>query len=362
MRIILTGGGTMGPVVPLLALVQELREDFKIKKQDLNLLWLGTKNGPEKNLIKDYQIPFKHIFHGKFRRYLSFKNLIDPFFIFLGLIQSFFILKKFKPDIILSVGGFVSVPVVWAGWLLKIPTLIHQQDIQPGLANKLMTPFIERITVTFQKSLEDFPKNKTVWTGNPVRKDILQGNKIRAIKFFNLEKDIPTLLIIGGGRGALELNKIVVEALPQLVKFCQVIHLTGKGKILPILNFDSLIARRYRSCEFLKKEIKDAFAIADLIITRAGLSTLTELCFLEKPIIIIPIPNSHQEENARIFEKLRGAVVLSQKNLTPQNLVLEIKGLLTDKRELEKLRRNIKKVMKSNAADNIIQEIYKIIG
>lgn len=347
MKILLSGGGTIGSVSPLIAIFEEIK---KQQPKD-EFLWLATRNGPELKLILGYQIPVKVIFAGKFRRYFSFKNFLDPFLVILGFFQAFFIILKFKPDAILSAGGFVSVPVVWAGWLLRKPALIHQQDVGMGLANKLMAPFAKIITVTFPRSLTDFPAEKTVLTGNPVRPDILTGSKEEGYKNFNLSPELPTILVIGGGTGAQRLNNIVIEALPELSSFCQMIHLTG-GKIEKIVEHP-----RYHGYDFLTEQLKDAYAVADLVISRAGMSVLTELAVLGKPAIIIPIPASHQEQNAIEFFKNNAALLVEEKNLTPAGFLEAIKELLADKVQLENLSRNIKKIMPADAAQKIVKMI-----
>lgn len=355
-KIILTGGGTIGSISPLLELVRALKK----KNQKTKFLFLCPRGGFfEKEIIKSNQIPFTPIFGGKLRRYFAFKNFFDPFFVFLGFIQSFFILSKFKPDIILSAGSFVSVPVVWAGRFLKIPSLIHQQDAASGLANKLMAPAAAKITVTLEESLKDFPKIKTVWTGNPMREEILLGNKEKAIKNFKLKQDLPIILAIGGGTGALALNKLIIQDLPELTKICQIIHLTGKDKN-PLCKLHHSLSN-YHSYEFLTKEMADVYAVADLVVCRAGMGTLTEISALGKPAIIIPIPNSHQEKNAAIFSRKNAAIVLRQKGLTPQSLTYEIKKLLNNREKLRILSKNIKKAIKQGATEKIIEEINKLL-
>jgi len=352
MRIVLTGGGTGGSVTPLLAIAEEIRK----QKSEAKFLFIGTRAGyPEKEMIKNYDFSFCQIFCGKLRRYFSWQNFFDPFLVFLGFCQSLFILKKFKPIFIISAGGYVAVPVVLAGWFLKIPSLIHQQDIIPSLTNKILSPFAKKITVSFEKSLADFPKNKTVLTGNPIRKFILNGDKERAIQKFNLEKNLPTLLVLGGGTGALFINNLIGQILSELTKFCQIIHLTGKDK-LKIENC-KLKINRYYAYEFLTEEVTDAYAVADLVISRAGMNVLSELSVLGKPTIIIPIPDSHQEENAQYFQEKGAALVLDQKELTGEKLLNEIRELLGNKKKQNQLSENIKKIMLTNAAQKITAQI-----
>lgn len=347
MRIILAGGGTGGSVSPLIAISQELKKQLP----EAEFLFIGTKKGvPEKKLCKMYTIPFKSIFSGKLRRYISFRNIIDPFFIFVGFIQSFFIILKFRPRAIVSAGGFVAVPVSFAGWLLHIPVFAHQQDIIPGLSNKLITPFAKKITVSFEKSLNDFPNKKTVVTGNPVRMHVLAGNKERAREIFNLEEKLPTVLVIGGGTGALRINTLIAQIIPDLAQFCQIIHITGNK-----LDKGVYASNRYHQYEFLKTDISHAYAIADLVISRAGMGVLSELATLSKPCIIIPIPNSHQENNAAYFNEHKAGIVLDQKTLTSQVLLDNIHSLVSSDDKRAVLSLNISKLGHSDAAKNIAE-------
>ncbi len=356
MKVFLVGGGTGGSVAPLLAIAEEIKK----KKPEAEFIFIGTKKGqPEKEMIKDYNFHFKQIFSGKLRRYFSWQNFIDPIFILLGFFQSIFLLIKFRPQIIISAGSYVSVPVVLAGWLLKIPSLIHQQDIIPSLSNKILAPFAKKITVTFEKSLNDFPKKKTVLVGNPVREVIFKGDKERARERFDLEKNLPVVFILGGGTGAAFLNNLVWQSLDQLLDFCQIIHLTGKGK-LEIRNWKSEINYRYHLYEFLTEEIADAYAVADLVISRAGMNVLSELAVLGKPAIIIPIPDSHQEANAKYFAGKNAVIVLNQKELTSQKLLNEIRKLIFDEKLKNQLQENIKKIIPFDAKEKIVKEILKI--
>jgi len=349
MKFLLSGGGTIGSVSPLIAIFEE------IKRHDPNaeVLWLETKNGAEHKLIASYNIPTKSISSGKFRRYFSFKNFVDPFFVLLGFFQSLLIILKFKPDLILSAGGFISVPVAWAGWILRKPVIIHQQDVRPGLANKLMAPTAKLITVTFKKSLTDFSAGKTKLIGNPIRADILTGSRERGYNFFQLDSARPTVLIIGGGTGAITLNKIVSESLDGLMNFCQVIHLTG-GKVIEAKKYSN-----YRSYDFLTDQLKNAYAVADLVVSRAGMSVLSELAILGKPTIIIPIPNSHQQDNAVEFFKNNAALMIDESNLNARDFVAAIAEIINDKAQLSNLSDNIKKMMPVDAAKQIVEIIYQ---
>ncbi|MCK4553917.1 UDP-N-acetylglucosamine--N-acetylmuramyl-(pentapeptide) pyrophosphoryl-undecaprenol N-acetylglucosamine transferase [Candidatus Parcubacteria bacterium] len=363
-KILLTGGGTGGSVAPLLAVVEELCE--KGAKPPIgglapcDFLWLGTKCGHEKQMVENARIKFKPIFSGKFRRYFSLRNFIDPFFILAGFFQAFFIILKWKPDLVMSAGSFVSVPVVWAAWLLRVPVLIHQQDARPGLANKLMAPFASVITVTFEKSLKDYGK-KAIWIGNFIRNEFINYkiNKREARQKLNLNNEKPAVLIIGGGTGAVVINKLVEQSLNELIKFCQIIHITGKGKGgLNIANK----CKNYHPFEFMHIDgLIKAFTASDAVISRCGMGVLTELSYLAKPAILISMPDSHQEENAEIFKEKGAAIVLDQKKLTGEILVDNIRKLLGDKILRDKLSENISHVIKRGANEEIREIINDIL-
>ena len=348
-KILLTGGGSGGSVMPLLAVAEELKD------REVEFLWLGTSFGPERDMVERAGIKFRAISGGKWRRYFSLKNLTDIFKIKFGFWQAFFIMLKRHPCLVISAGSFISVPVIWAAWILRVPVLIHQQDIVPGLANKLMAPLARVVTVAFEKSLADYGK-KAVWIGNPVR----QSLKFPISNFqFPINKNSPVALIMGGGTGAEAINKLVAESLSELTKFCNIIHITGKDK--GIRNQESGI-RNYVSYEFLDVEqMAEVMKAADLVVTRAGMGFLSELSYLGKPSIIIPLPDSHQETNAEFFKDKKAAVVIKQKNLTAENFAPIIKGLLADEKKLKELSINIGQAMRKEANQAMLKIINKII-
>jgi len=353
LKIILSGGGTLGSVSPLIAIFEE----FKNQGYECEFLWVGTSNGPEIEFVAQYNIPYVSIPSGKFRRYIAIQNFFDPLIIFFGFVKSIFIISRFKPSIILSAGGFVSVPLVFAGWLLRVPCLIHQQDARRGLANRFMAPFAKKITVTLEKSLKDFNIKKTAHTGNPVRKDLVFLDTQKAFEYFGLAKDVPVVLVLGGGTGAATINSLVLNSLQSIVEYCQIIHSTGHGK----MNVEAKHSR-YKSFEFLSAEdLKMAYACADLVISRAGMSTLTELAYLGKPTILIPIPNGHQEENAYEFGRYNACEILNQQELDPKSFSDIIKDILFDSAFMHDIARNIGKVMPRDASERVVNEIMKII-
>ena len=294
-KLLLTGGGTGGSVTPLLAIIDELRK----KNKNFNYLWLGTKMGPERKMIEQENIRFISIIAGKWRRYFSFYNFIDLFKIKIAFWLSLFIMIKWRPNLIISAGSYVSVPVCWAGWILRIPVLIYQLDARPGLANKIMAPLAKRIAVVFKKSLNDYGK-RAVLAGAMIRKEIkeIKIEKYSARQKLGLNSSKPVVFIIGGGTGAMAINKLVKESLEELTKFCQIFHITGKNKDI------SEEYNNYKPYEFVNTDgLIKMFSASDIVVSRCGMGVLSELSYLGKPSILIPIPDSHQEDNAQIFKE-----------------------------------------------------------
>ena len=349
-KILLSGGGTMGSVSPLLAVYSELKSGG----QPVEFLFVGTERGPEKAAVESYKIPFQAIASGKLRRYFDWRNFSDPFRIILGFIQSFGIIRKFSPDAIMVAGAFVGVPVAWAGKFLGVPVLVHQQDIETGLANKLMANAASKITVSFDVSLPDFSAAKVLLTGNPLRAEFHDCDKEQSRKIFNLKKDLPVILITGGGTGSRTINDLVEKTLPKIVQFAQVIHTTGSGKGI---NFQS---DNYHQYEFLSHEMPEALCAADLVVSRAGLSTLSELAVGGKPAVIIPLYRTHQEFNAAHYQQKNAAVVLSEPSLNPEILASTLRGLLSDKEKLSALSRNISKIMPADGAEKVSRALLEI--
>jgi UDP-N-acetylglucosamine--N-acetylmuramyl-(pentapeptide) pyrophosphoryl-undecaprenol N-acetylglucosamine transferase len=329
----------------------------------VEFLFVGSKKGPEKLLADNAGIAFVSISAGKFRRYFSWGNLISPFLTIGGFIQSFKILKEFRPNCIFGAGSFVQVPLVWAGWLLKIQVVLHQQDMTPSLANRLCQFAAKKITVVFEASLADFPSslgffykknaNKIELTGNPFREELKNGSKENAEREFGLKADLPTLLVLGGGTGAEFLNQLVWGSMNELVRTVQVIHSTGLGKSKAVTK------ENYHGYEFIKN-MADAYAAADIVLARAGLSTLTELSFLKKLSIIIPLPKTHQELNAWLLARLQAAIVLEQNKTTPEGFVRLIRKLLFEHQAQETLKANIGKIMPKNSNEKIAFIITKL--
>ncbi len=288
LRIILSGGGTLGSVSPLLAIAQKLPAKY---------LFVGTESGPEKIVVLSYNIEFRAICAGKLRRYFDLKNFQDIFKIKLGIWQSLKIINEFKPNLILTAGSFVAVPMAIAARLKGVPVIVHQQDLTLGLANKIMAPLAKKITVTFPEQLKFFPQHKSVVTGNPVRTVLTKNN------------DKPIVLITGGGLGARALNDFIKPFIPRLLEKYQVHHILGDANWDQCLEFDNYVPYKIAT-----QEMNNLLNRSDIIISRAGMSLISEAAMLKKALVLVPIPNTHQVKNAEFFAKHNAACLVPQGN------------------------------------------------
>ena len=325
-RIILTGGGTAGHVTPNIALLPRLKE------LGYDIHYIGSYTGIEKELIEQFGIPYHGISSGKLRRYFSLQNFTDPFRVLKGFGEANKLIKSLKPDVIFSKGGFVSVPVVMAGKKCHVPTIIHESDMTPGLANKLSIPSATKVCCNFPETLEHLPKEKAVLTGSPIRQELLSGSKEAALAFCGLTPDKPVILIVGGSLGSVAVNNAVRAILPELLKEFHVIHLCGKGKTDESLRN----LKGYVQFEYIKQELKDLFALCDIVISRAGANAICELLALHKPSLLIPLSanasRGDQILNARSFERQGFSVVLEEEELNNQ-VLLDAIHKLYDKRD-----------------------------
>lgn len=340
-KIVLTGGGTAGHVTPNLALLPHL------KNKGYEISYIGSYEGIEKKLIADYEIPYYGISTGKLRRYFDPKNFTDPFRVIKGFSEAKKILKEIKPDVVFSKGGFVSVPVVRAAAALKIPCIIHESDMTPGLANKLCIPVAKKICCNFPETLNHLPKDKAVLTGSPIREELSKGNKLAAYEVCGFTANKPVIMVIGGSLGSVAINKAVREALPSLLQDFQVVHICGKEKIDNLL----LTTKGYHQFEYLKAELKDIFAMADIVISRAGANAICEILALKKPNLLIPLPatssRGDQILNAASFESQGYSMVISEDDLTKELLVAKIQELYCNRNTY------IKSMEESEQSDSI---------
>ncbi len=356
MKIILSGGYTLGPVTPLLAIAEVIKQHHP----DAKFLWIGTKTGPERALIEEAGIEFVTITTGKLRRYFSLWNITDIFKIIVGFFQSLKIVWKFEPNLCISAGGFVSVPVHLAAWIYNAPSWVHQQDVIVGLANRIMAPVASIITTALESNLKSFVRliaKKTFWLGNPVRQDILMGDKARARKLFNLKPNLPIVFALGGGTGSLKVNQLIVHAIQHLDGACQVIHLSGKDRPQELVERAVQHFDYYQVHQFFTSEMKDAYAAADLIIARGGFGTLTEIAACDKPAILIPKPG-HQEDNVAFLEKAGAVILVDERTADGNALAHAVKELLADDIKCKQMAMAMQKLLPV-AREEDIEEIVK---
>lgn len=325
-KIVMTGGGTAGHVTPNIALMPALRnEGYEIS-------YIGSYDGIEKRLIEEQHVSYYSISSGKLRRYFDPKNFSDPFKVMKGYRQSVRLLKNLKPDIVFSKGGFVSVPVILAAKRCKIPAIIHESDLTPGLANKLAIPGATKVCCNFPETLNYLPKEKAVLTGSPIRQELLNGNTAAAFSLCRFQDHSkPTILIIGGSSGSRAINTCIRGLIPELIKSYNIIHLCGKGNVDPSFRGTN----NYCQFEYANEELADLFALADLVISRAGANAICELLALRKPNILIPLSaaasRGDQILNANSFRAQGFSYVLEEENLTNTTLLEAIEHVFKNK-------------------------------
>lgn len=317
-RILLTGGGTAGHVTPNMALIPTLKE------RGYDIQYIGSYDGMEKKLIEDIGIPYHGIATGKLRRYFSLRNFSDPFRVIKGLNEAKKLMKELKPNVVFSKGGFVSVPVVLAASSAKIPCIIHESDMTPGLANKISIPKASKVCCNFPETMENLPAGKAVVTGTPIRQELFSGDAVKAMTFCGFTDMRPTLLVIGGSSGSVRVNEAIRSCLPELTKTYNIIHLCGKGNI----DESYIGTEHYIQFEYIKQELADLLALADIVVSRAGANAICELLALRKPSVLIPLSlaasRGDQILNAQSFEKHGYAKMLQEENLTDDSLLSAI--------------------------------------
>ncbi len=348
-RIVLTGGGTAGHVTPNLALLPRLKE------AGCEISYIGSYNGIEKELIEAAGIPYYGISSGKLRRYFDIKNFSDPLKVGKGYLEARKLLKKLKPDVIFSKGGFVSVPVVLAARSRHIPCIIHESDITPGLANKLSIPGAVKVCANFPETMKYLPADKAVLTGTPIRAELFMGSRLAGLNFCGFTANRPVIMVVGGSTGAAALNEAVRNLLPTLLKSYQILHLCGKGKAAE--GYEKL--EGYRQFEYVSKEMKDLFAASDLVISRAGANSICELLALRKPHILIPLSaaasRGDQILNAESFERQGYSYVIQEENLTNDTL---LRGITT---VMEK-RQDYIAAMEQSKLNEAIETIFGLLS
>ena len=344
-KIILTGGGTAGHVTPNLALLPSL------KKAGYEIRYIGSYQGIERKLIEGAGIPYDGISSGKLRRYFDLKNFSDPFRVAKGYFEALRLMKRYKPDVVFSKGGFVAVPVVLAAKHYKIPVIIHESDMTPGLANKICIPSAAKVCCNFPETLKYLPEGKAVLTGSPIRAELLQGDRLAGLQYTNLSAAKPIILVIGGSLGSVKVNGAVRSILPKLLEQFQVIHICGKGNL-----DESLIGTPgYVQYEYVDSPLKHLFAAADLIVSRAGANSICEILALRKPNVLIPLSaaasRGDQILNANSFAKQGYSTVLEEEKVTDATLFDAIHDTYENRRTFID---SMEKSHLNNAIDTII--------
>lgn len=324
LHVFFSGGGTLGPITPLIAIERVLLESY----DSFESRWVITRKGIEGELLENENRVLHRIYSGKLRRYLSFLNVIDLFKLFVGFWQSLYLLWRHAPDLCISAGGFTSVPLHAAAWILHIPTWVHGQDIYAGLANKVMAPLATKVTVALKEGAEHLPAKKVEWSGNPVRNDILGITRKQGHEKLNLDPHLETLLIFGGGTGSERINEITLELLHESQEY-QIVHIVGLNRPWEAHEKASSLYENYYPYMLLRDEMKYAYAAADLVVSRAGFGTLSECAALKKDLLVFPL-SGPQEQNAQYLKNKNAVVTLDEKLTDGRHLAQKIRELLED--------------------------------
>jgi UDP-N-acetylglucosamine--N-acetylmuramyl-(pentapeptide) pyrophosphoryl-undecaprenol N-acetylglucosamine transferase len=347
-RIVLTGGGTAGHVTPNIALLPAL------KREGYEVHYIGSYDGIERKLIEELNIPYYGISSGKLRRYFDPKNFSDPFKVVKGFFEALTLIKKLKPDVVFSKGGFVSVPVVLAAKRKGVPVIIHESDMTPGLANKISIPSAKKVCANFPETVKFLPEGKAVLTGTPIRQELFSGNKLRGLDFCGFSRNKPVLLVVGGSTGSVVVNEAVRAVLPVLLEKFQVVHLCGKDK----LDENLIKTPGYVQFEYIKKELSDLLEAADVIISRAGANAICELLALRKPHILIPLSaassRGDQILNAGSFERQGYSYVLKEEALTKDSLLDAVETVYNK-------RKTYIEAMSQSKLNNSIETIIQLV-
>ncbi|KON88383.1 UDP-diphospho-muramoylpentapeptide beta-N- acetylglucosaminyltransferase [Sporosarcina globispora] len=348
--IVFTGGGSAGHVTPNIAIINEL------SRNEWDIHYIGSKKGIEKELISEINIPYYGISSGKLRRYMDKENAKDLFRVLKGIIEARKLLKRLKPKLIFSKGGFVSVPVIIAASSLKIPIYIHESDLTPGLANKISQRFADRIFTSFDEAAAHFPAGKTVAIGSPIRREIFSGDKERGKAFLGFTDEKPILTVMGGSLGSKKINETIRDSLQDLTSIYQIVHLCGKGQ-----EDESLMnIRGYRQFEYISNELADILAATDTVVTRGGSNAIFEFLALKIPMLIIPLTKKQsrgdQILNAESFYKKGFSLTLEEETLTRGSLFESLDKL--EKRRSQIIN-NMQSSLMSDALSVLIKEIHK---
>ncbi len=370
MRVLISGGGTGGHIYPALSVATLLRDSYQA-----DILYLGSDDGMETKLVPEAGFRLRTVKAGKLQRFIAWKTVVGVARVPVGMAQAVSIVRRFRPDVAFTSGGYVAVPAGIAARLNGVPLLIHQQDVSPNLSNRLIAPLATRISVAFADSLQYFPAAKTVHLGNPVRQailDVRQTTPEQARAALGFDPELPLLLVTGASSGARHLNQAICQILATLLPRCQVLHLSGPAlfeETRPLAEsamagLDAETRKRYRLVPYMSDEMPLALQAASLALCRSGASTLCELAVLQKPAILVPLPpgfgGSPQEINARMFEQHQAATLLLDSDLEPEILVERIISIIDSPDRLKTMAAAASQLAKLQATQEIVDTIVKM--
>lgn len=367
MRIVLTGGGTGGHIYPLLAVSREMKVRYG---GDVDFMFIGPNGKIEERAMGEEGIKVKNVMTGKMRRYFSMMNFLDVFKIPFGIIKSLYLLFVYMPDVVFSKGGYASFPVVIAAWIYRIPVLTHESDSIPGMSNRIIGKLSNRIAISYPRAKRYFASGKIFLTGNPVRKQLVQGVASRAVERLGLSIEKPVILVLGGSQGSQNINKSIVKILPDLVKKAQVIHQTGDDNYEDVIDAAAVEGIKVERDDYFPfpfldaQDLSDFLAVSKLVISRSGASSISEIAANRKPSILIPLAssaNNHQSMNAFALAEVGGAVVLEESNLGEHILMQKIDKILDDPEFSEKLSKNISAFYNPEATGQIVDGIVSLV-
>lgn len=373
MTIAFTGGGSGGHFYPIIAIAEALSDLVREERLIAPTLYYLAPDPFDEKALFENGIVYLHIPAGKMRRYASFQNVTDSFITFFGTLRALVTLFRIYPDVVVSKGGYASVPTVLAARILRIPILIHESDAKPGRANLLAAKFAEKIAISFESSAKYFPekvRGKIARTGTPIRKALMRVESEGARQYLGLESDVPTIFILGGSQGSVKINEIVLSSLPELVSFANVIHQTGHANIKSVEGVSRVVltknphASRYHPIDYLDQvSMQRAASVADIVVSRAGANSISEIGLWNKPAILIPIPESvshDQRMNAYSYAETGAAVVIEEENLAPHLFVAEVERILNDPNLAKRMGEAAKGFTDPDAARVLAHEVLAI--